>query len=81
MFATVWALIGVLYLSRGQIGEWRLLLPLLVIYAGVSAAIVVSAPLRRDADAESRGNKQWRTLVFLGLLLLTMLGIKWIRSA
>ncbi len=79
MFAAVWTLIGVLYLSRGQIGEWRLLLPLLVVYAGVSAAIVASAPLRIDAD--SRGNKQWRAAVFLGLLLLTMLGIKWIRSA
>jgi hypothetical protein len=81
MFAAVWSLIGVLYLSRGQIGEWRLLLPLLVIYAGVSAAIVASAPLRIDADAGSRSNKQWRAAVFLCLLLLTMLGIKWIRSA
>lgn len=79
MFSAVWTLIGVLYLSRGQIGEWPLLLPLLVIYAGVSAAIVASSPLRVDTDP--RGNKQWRAAVFLGLLLLTMLGIKWIRSA
>ena len=80
VFALAWALIGALYLGRSQVGEWALLLPLLVIYAAVNAAIIASAPLRIEGT-DSRSSKQWRAAVFLGLLLLTMLGIKWLRSA
>lgn len=81
MFAAVWALIGALHFGRSHIGEWRLLLPLLAIYAAVSVAIVASAPLRVDPDAGSRSSKQWRAAVFLSLLLLTMLGVRYMRSA
>lgn len=80
VFAALWALMGVMYLIRGQLGEWRFFLPLLVIYAAVNGAIAVSAPLRMKADSDSRTNQWWRAAVFLGLFLLTMVGIKWIRS-
>jgi uncharacterized membrane protein len=80
VFLGVWLLLVAIYVGRAWLSG-KLVLPLLLVgYFLVSIAITLTAPLRVKGS-QSRRDDFRRMIIYAGLFLVTMLGMRYFRMA